>query len=237
MSGIHVLKVGGSLLTTDHLPDRVLTFLTRHQITRALLVIGGGAAADEIRRRQKAENLSEEQAHWLAIEAMAENSRRLTARHSDYELVRTRLEADNCWTAGRIPVIDPVSFLMDEELIVGALPLEENSRFSRRVLPASWSVTSDSIAAWIAARWLIPAISEAEAESDVEHQPTLWLLKSCSPGDRCDLPSLRERELVDDHFPACASESLRIFWVNLRDDDLTSIQRVEIQSHGRSRTD
>jgi aspartokinase-like uncharacterized kinase len=233
MSGIHVLKVGGSLLTTDHLPDRILTFLTRHQITRALLVIGGGAAADEIRRRQNAENLSEERAHWLAIEAMAENSRRLTTQHSDYELVRTRLGAHNCWTAGKIPVIDPLSFLMDEELIVGALPLKGNARFSRRVLPASWSVTSDSIAAWIAARWLIPDISGAESE--VDHQPTLWLLKSCSPGDRCDLPSLRERELVDDHFPAFASESLRIFWVNLRNDDLTSIQRVEIQSHGQNR--
>ncbi|MFN9976014.1 MAG: hypothetical protein ACK58T_39580, partial [Phycisphaerae bacterium] len=169
------------------------------------------------------------------IEAMVENSRRLVQQHADFRIVRTRFEADNCWDAGKVPVIDPLSFLKDEELIVGASPPEGNSRFSLRVLPASWSVTSDSIAAWIATRWSILDIPVAGAESEVDHQPTLWLLKSCSPGDHCDLQSLRQRELVDDHFPACASESIRIFWVNLRDADLTSMQPIEIQSHGQNK--
>ena len=44
------------------------------------MVVGGGTAVDDIRRQQVRWRLSDEQAHWLAIEAMSTNARHVAAK-------------------------------------------------------------------------------------------------------------------------------------------------------------
>ncbi len=97
------------------------------------------------------------------------------------KIVSDRQEAEAAWAANRIAVLDAATFLADETA-AGAVPL-----------PASWDVTSDSIAAWVAARW--PA--------------RLTLVKSATPGVALD-------HYVDSYFTRAGARLKNIEWVNLR---------------------
>jgi aspartokinase-like uncharacterized kinase len=70
---------------------------------------------------------------------------------------------------------------------------------SGETLPASWNVTSDSIAAWIALNW----------QAD-----RLILAKSCDAPET-NLSALRQLEMIDHAFEKTVG-NLRTEWLNLR---------------------
>ena len=107
-------------------------------------------------------------------------------------VVATRQEARAVWDAGQIAILDAAEFTDAEE------------RASQHVLPRSWSVTSDSIAAYIALHW--PA-------------DELVLLKSAALSPICDLETAVERGLVDGYFPNLAGRFASIRWCNLREEE------------------
>ena len=72
------------------------------------------------------------------------------------------------------------------------------------LLPASWDVTSDSIAAWVAARW--PA-SE------------LVVAKSCDAVSPCSIGTLIESGMLDPFFSTVIG-TVKIQWLNLRNSPL-----------------
>src|SRR5262249_5128486 len=105
-----------------------------------------------------------------------------------------RIEAlATAWDAGRVPILAP-------RKVIQAI---DHAR--RDPLPASWDVTSDSIAARIA--------EHLEARC-------LILLKSASLSD-CGATRLEAAriELVDRMFPHTARNLLRVEYLNLRDPD------------------
>ncbi len=150
-----VLKFGGSLLASVELLDRLQTAINLLFPFPILIIAGGGAGADLIRKLDQRFGLSPEKAHWDAIATMTENAALLCRLHPLLRLVENREQAVQVWAEKRIAVLDSYAFLKAEERLD-----------SRDALPASWDVTSDSIALWTAVRW--PA-------------QRLILAKSCEP--------------------------------------------------------
>jgi len=129
-----VAKLGGSLLVWKSWPRALITWLRHEPPAVTVLLVGGGAAVDDIRRRQRIEQLTDAQAHWLAVAEMTANARRVAQEMQDAELVRS---LEPCQKTETIYVLDP-----DVQL-----------RQAAAQLPQHWGFTSDSIAAWVAGQW------------------------------------------------------------------------------------
>ncbi|HID23755.1 MAG TPA: uridylate kinase [Planctomycetaceae bacterium] len=188
---VRVWKVGGSLLTLPDLDRRLERAMRAVEPARPLIVVGGGEAADLVRRWDRLHRLGQEQAHWLALEALGLNERLLLELLDEAGRVSTRPEAERAWADGRLPVLHAVAFVAAEE---GTAPV---------CLPHCWDVTSDSVAAWVAAVW--PATE-------------LVLLKSTELPPGLSHAGAAERKLVDPWFPQAASHVAAIRWINLRAD-------------------
>jgi aspartokinase-like uncharacterized kinase len=192
-SGITVVKLGGSLMDFPDLKAKLWPLVKSFR--DCLIVPGGGAAADEIRRLDTLASLSAFQSHWFAIAAMSLNAEVLVRTCGPgLALVRGREQACDVWNTGQVAVLDPAAFLGNEERAIRAEDV-----VSVKPLPTSWDVTSDSIAAWVAHRW--PA-------------NRLILVKSCDrPAGTPDEWS--KSGAVDAYIPMIAG-ALQIEWVNLK---------------------
>jgi aspartokinase-like uncharacterized kinase len=136
-----VVKVGGSLARDGGRLRRVMGVLAGLE-PRPLVVPGGGALADAVRALHAQGGPSEETAHRMALLAldamalwMAELGDGAVRPGGPARVVRDADGIRAALAAGRLPVIAPSGWLERES-----------------ALPASWRVTSDSIAAWIAGR-------------------------------------------------------------------------------------
>jgi aspartokinase-like uncharacterized kinase len=124
-----VLKIGGSLGRRPAALRRLLRRLAALARTRVLVVVpGGGAFADAVRRADARLGLGDSAAHWMAILAMDQSA---------YALARlapgTVIRGPRAIRPGRLNVLAPSAWLL-----------------RRDPLPHSWDVTSDAIAAWVA---------------------------------------------------------------------------------------
>lgn len=131
-----VIKVGGALLGNDGELATVLAALERIAPGRSLLIVpGGGPFTDAVRSVDRAHALSHDDAHWMAILGMEQFAVLLASRLRGAELVTRHGEIARAHARGAIPVLAPYRWLREAD-----------------PLPHSWDVTSDSIAAWIAAQ-------------------------------------------------------------------------------------
>ena len=186
-----VYKLGGSLLSLPDLPERLRVVLSDSADTRALLVIGGGVAADIVRSWDEVHHLGEERSHWLALRAMYFNEALLLELLPDACSVVDQQEADAAWKAGRVAVLRAVEFLKQEQARHGA-SLRQN-----------WNVTSDSVTGWVA-----------------EHlrEVGMVLLKSVAVPNENGSPTLTaESPQVDPYFQRLAKELPSVGWINLRE--------------------
>ena len=194
-SEVHVVKLGGSLLGWSETPHRLAELLSRASLTRPLLIVGGGRAADSVRDWQQIHRFDEATAHDLAVDAMTLNSQLLAAVVPQATLVGNRDEAATAWQQHRWPILDCAAFLPREEPLQ---PLE---------LPHTWAATSDAIAAWVTLAW--PA-------------SRLVLLKSTGLSDLSDLSDqipasqLAAAGLIDHCLAGWLEELPTVDWVNLR---------------------
>jgi 5-(aminomethyl)-3-furanmethanol phosphate kinase len=195
-----VYKLGGSLLELPELRERLCALLKRPLPffsvqdpwkNRPLVVVGGGAIADSIRRWDEVHRLGDEVAHRLAMQSMSDNAHLVAALLADAQLVKSRPEADEVWSRRRVAVLAAAEFVDVEEQNAGD------------VLRRSWDVTSDSVAAYVAQRWPADA---------------LVLIKSVSLPAGCDANAASHRSLVDAQFPLLSRRVPVIGWVNLRSD-------------------
>jgi 5-(aminomethyl)-3-furanmethanol phosphate kinase len=191
---VSVIKVGGSLLDWPELPHRLTLFLdgqrSRSASRRSILIAGGGAAADLVRRLDRDHPLDDETAHRLAIHAMDLTARFLAAILPGSVTIDRLPDRFKVWGERRIPVLVPSPILRDIERL-GSAPL-----------PPTWETTSDSIAAWIACH--LGAAS-------------LVLLKSASLPRGADRLEAARLERVDPNFPRIAQNLPRVAYLNLRD--------------------
>ena len=194
-----LLKIGGSLLDLPDLAVRLLKLLDSEQIEQAVVVVGGGPAADLIRHYDKQFALTKQACHRLAIHAMALNANMLAELHSSFATICTPISLAEF--TGRVAIIDPVQMLAF---------LEDESAESN--LPASWDTTSDSIAAWICSRLNIRRLILLKSTGLLGDTPH----RSVISQQVLNVQLLVDRKLVDSHFAEASRNIGTVDWCNLR---------------------
>jgi aspartokinase-like uncharacterized kinase len=128
-----VVKLGGSLAESRRLA-RILQIVAASRVP-VVVVPGGGAFADAVRRAQADFGLPDAAAHRMALLAMHQTGLMLAALNGRLEPVETLPAMRAALTRSAIPVW---------------LPYKMASRDTR--IPADWSATSDGLAARLAER-------------------------------------------------------------------------------------
>jgi 5-(aminomethyl)-3-furanmethanol phosphate kinase len=128
-----VVKLGGSLAESMRLAS-ILDIVGRARAP-VVIVPGGGAFADAVRRAQADFEFSDEDAHRMALLAMHQSGLMLASLHPRLAPIETLAGLRKELDAGRIPVW---------------LPYKMSQRDKR--VSADWSTTSDGLAARLAER-------------------------------------------------------------------------------------
>jgi aspartokinase-like uncharacterized kinase len=180
-----VVKVGGSLYDRPDLERRLARWFAGFPSRHILFVPGGGPTAEVVRTLDRIHELGENAAHWIALKALSVNARFLACLIPGGVVIP---DATHHFTGHAI--LDPYTFAGIDESRGGKLP-------------ASWDVTSDSIAA----RAAIVAVANR-----------LVLLKSVEIPPGTDWSEAAARGWVDPYFPRLAAVAhFRIDAVRLPD--------------------
>lgn len=195
MNSQTLYKIGGSLLDWPEFPSRLRLILQSD--SQAVLMTGGGAAADAVRGWDRVFPLGEETAHDLALHSLTLTARLLTRLLPQIELASTPAQLSEILACKRTPVLlvhDWVSRLEP----AARIPLRHD-----------WQTTSDSVALWLAFHLQIPR---------------LVLVKSTDTEVGQTPESAAEADLIDMEFPRLfrqiqhTGEPLTTEWINLRSE-------------------
>jgi len=168
---IRVVKVGGSLFDLADLAERLQRWLAEQTPAHHVLVAGGGALVEQVRRWHTLRPLNEETAHWMCVDLMVVTAHMLHDRLPEIPLVEDdRLLFQRIGKRGGT-IFGPGQWLRQSE-----------PHLSGTKLPANWIVTSDSIAARLA------IVLQAER---------LVLLKSSLPNQESGVRQLAAEGYVD----------------------------------------
>lgn len=191
-----IIKMGGSLLAVSHWPalaaDLVRARSSRGQV---VVVVGGGAIVDGLRTIDAAAPQQPDAVHFLAIDLLGATAR-LVARALGLSLV--------------VEPGDDAAAVLDVPLWLAAA-----ARHDR--LPVGWNVTSDSIAARVAA----------------ETRAGLLLAKRVAPPlfvHEDPIAELARGGWVDDHFPVAAAGLTHIAWAAPRSVPIPGVGRALCES-------
>lgn len=176
--GLTVLKIGGSLLALASWPRLLESLVSDIGDRDVAIVVGGGPVVDGLRSIDAAAPQAPEVMHDLAIDAM----------HLTAELV----SRSTGLPIRPAPGGTAAACVLD-------VPLWMISGTRSRDLPASWDVTSDSIAARVAHEYGADLLLAKAAPP-----PSSWCGES--------LLSLAGSGWVDRYFPIAAAEVARIRW-------------------------
>ncbi|HEY5311716.1 MAG TPA: hypothetical protein VIK18_04330 [Pirellulales bacterium] len=215
-----VIKVGGSLLDWPLLGPTLQAWLAAYTADDNLLVAGGGPAADWVRRAQRVHGFSDQAAHWLAIRAMQLGAGLLAELLPQATVCDDPAELTAPAPSGRLVIFGALGWLEREQDMPGTEKKDSPQRHrdtekkregegegegegeehqpSGGTLPASWDVTSDSIAAHLAS-----ALAADE----------LVLLKSALP-QTTSIAAAAAEGYIDRWLPHCWRRTIRC--VNLR---------------------
>ncbi|WP_292637875.1 (5-formylfuran-3-yl)methyl phosphate synthase, partial [Mesorhizobium sp.] len=128
-----IVKLGGSTARAAEMENWIAALAgSRLPI---VIVPGGGQFADQVRESQIYMDFSDTAAHAMAILAMEQFGQVILDRHERLAPARSLDEMVRALDEGKVPVWLPSSL---------ALPAPD--------IPASWDMTSDSLAAWLAGK-------------------------------------------------------------------------------------
>jgi aspartokinase-like uncharacterized kinase len=129
-----VVKLGGSLMGTPALIGW-LDALTQFGDGKVVIVPGGGVFADAVRDAQVKTGIDDATAHQMAVLAMDQYATLMTGLNADLVMASSELEIAECGWQHRAVVWKPSLMVLAD-----------------RDLPMNWDLTSDSLAAWLAAK-------------------------------------------------------------------------------------
>jgi 5-(aminomethyl)-3-furanmethanol phosphate kinase len=194
-----VVKVGGSLFEWAEFPSRLAAYLETRRDTdgaeHAVLIAGGGRAADWIRSLDQIHGLGDVAADRLAVRTLD-----LTAAFLA-ELLPGSILVD------RLEMLEAARHSQSITILSPRRVLPEIERCGGNPLRASWDVTSDTIAARIAVH--------LEARS-------LVLLKSVPLPEGFTRQDAATVGLVDPALPSVSCAISQVEYVNLRSHPLES---------------
>ncbi|MFO1089557.1 MAG: aspartate kinase [Hyphomicrobiales bacterium] len=173
-----VVKLGGSHALSQRLSTLAVTIASATVPT--LVVPGGGPFADVVRDTQAAIGFDDRAAHRMAILAMAQFAEALANRFG-LPLVSTAKDVATATALPGASIWSPLGMALDEE-----------------TLPHSWDLTSDSIAAWLAARIASSALA---------------LVKPTLPAGVASSQQAVTAGLVDPWFPVMAESFGGPVWI------------------------
>lgn len=189
-----IVKLGGSLFDYPKLSEW-LKILSEDGAGKVVIVPGGGPFADQVRDAQKRWKFNDQQAHQMALLAMDQFGLMLCgiAEKNGYDLIpaSSKQEIHEILVNKQTPVWLP------------SKSLENNKE-----IPQNWTVTSDSISAWLA--------RELKADQ-------LILIKRIEIDADTIFDELEYDNIVDSSFKSFASRSC--FEINY----LSSDQKIYMQ--------
>jgi 5-(aminomethyl)-3-furanmethanol phosphate kinase len=164
-----VIKFGGAQARSGRLGDWLDAIATL--AGRIVVVPGGGVFADVVRTAQSEIGFDDNAAHEMAMMAMRQFGRALAGLRPCFEIAESPASILDALERRRVPLWSP------ERMALAAR------------LPASWDLTSDSLAAWLAGQL------GAERLILVKHGPA------------ASAAELARRGVVDPLFPAYLAEA------------------------------
>lgn len=189
---VRVVKLGGSLLELPGLADALRRWFAAQSAACNVIVVGGGRLANVVRDYDRLHRLSQTDAHWLAVRAMELNSRIVASLLPESPWLDSLGQCEEAVAPWAI--LNPLIFMRKHP--------------HPRPLPATWSVTSDSIAARVA---------------ELLHAGELVLLKSILPPEPATIETAVAAGYVDAFFSEAGRRLPRIRCVNLRDRSLRDV--------------
>jgi aspartokinase-like uncharacterized kinase len=210
---VRVVKLGGSLLDDAEVATRYRRWLNTQRPARNVLIVGGGKLAEVLRRADKTHSLDESLLHWLAIDCLGINARLVAGLLPEAELVSE-------WNGLRRRLLQMLPEGKSGTLVfdVTGFMRQIEPRLPGTRLAHGWNVTSDSIAARVAA-----GLAAGE----------LVLLKSALPAQEPQTTqALADIGYVDESFPTIAREVRMIRCVNLRESSPDIVREIAIHTDG-----
>lgn len=130
-----VAKIGGSIIKDRHRLVWLCRYIIRlvRQNYKIIIIPGGGAIVDEIRKIYREFKISENIAHWMAIMGMDINGFLISSANKRLIPVDNINESRKVLRSNCVPILLPYKILKKYD-----------------ELPRSWDVTSDSISLYIA---------------------------------------------------------------------------------------
>ncbi len=159
---MRVIKLGGSLLENGQMFDCLERIVTTNKQT--VVVCGGGDFADYVRKAQKKWQFDDVAAHEMAILAMQQVA--VMCQNLQPEFV----------------IASSVSEIKNQRFVIWSPNIVE---LNAAQIPATWDITSDSLAAWLATKLNTDA---------------LIIVKSCDVDSKLTISELAERGIVDGKF-------------------------------------
>lgn len=163
-----VIKLGGSLSRTDALVDCLNAAEKNYQGRAVVIVPGGGAFADQVRLAQQHWRFDDTTAHYMALLAMQQMALLFKGLKPDFVIAHTVAAIQDQLGRQKTVIWSPDIIELDNACI-----------------EASWDITSDSLAAWLA-----KTLSATE----------LILIKSAAIDAGLTPQQLAERDMLDKAF-------------------------------------
>jgi aspartokinase-like uncharacterized kinase len=163
-----VIKLGGSLSRSDALVNCLNAVETNYQGRAVVIVPGGGAFADQVRWAQQHWQFDDNTAHHMAILAMQQMALMFNGLKPGFAVAHTVAAIQDQLSRQKTVIWSP-----------GIIELDNAG------IEASWNITSDSLAAWLA-RTLFAT--------------ELILIKSAAIDADLSLQQLAERQIIDQAF-------------------------------------
>jgi 5-(aminomethyl)-3-furanmethanol phosphate kinase len=163
-----IVKLGGSLSRADTLIKCLNSVEQNYQGREVVIVPGGGAFADQVRLAQHHWQFDDKTAHSMAILAMQQMALLIKGLKNDFFIARS--------------VTDIRKQLHRQKIVIWSPDIAE---LDNADIEASWDITSDSLAAWLA-----KALSATE----------LILVKSATIDANLSLEQLAKQNVIDKGF-------------------------------------
>jgi len=184
-----VLKVGGSLLAGSTQRALVEALAEIAAVHRLVVVAGGGPFADTVREASTRHAPGDSASHWMAILAMDQHAHLLAALSPRASLCAGPQECTATCDQRRLAVLAPYAWLRAAD-----------------PLPHGWHVTSDSLAAWIAARLRAPRLVLLKALDGVSNGRDIRAEASVAEAAAA--------RMVDTHLPQALEAGVECWMLN-----------------------
>jgi len=172
-----IVKVGGSLLSNAAFVE-YLKLLSEQGKKSVVIVPGGGGFADQVRSTQKIWGYDDTIAHYMAILAMQQMALLFKGLCSDLVLIDT---------------VESIASVLQQQQVVVWSP--RASQLDAGGVPASWDVTSDTLAAWLAVQLSAQRLLLLKSAA-LPMEPTLEALSALGIVDKAFVQFVQDQALA-----------------------------------------